>query len=54
MFVVGHHQRRNVVTDEAAKGGQVSVCVMESMGNACNGQDDIVQGLWQPELVWCH
>jgi hypothetical protein len=31
MFVVGHHQRRNVVTDEAAKGGQVSVCVMESM-----------------------
>jgi hypothetical protein len=26
-----------------------SDCVMESMGNACNGQDDIVQGLWQPD-----
>jgi hypothetical protein len=50
MFVVGHHQRRNIVTDEAAKGGQGSDCVMESMGNACNGQD-IVQGLWQPEPV---
>lgn len=36
--------------DEAAKGGQGSECVMESMGNACNGQD-IVQGLWQPEPV---
>jgi hypothetical protein len=23
--------------------------VMESMGNARNGQDDIVQGLWQPD-----